>query len=97
MILEIADFHTDNGADFESAMRELVGILAASPGYRGHTVERSIESPGRYVLLVRWESVESHMRGFRQSTGFEKWRDRIGSHRDGVVVEHFQTVVSNDW
>lgn len=97
MILEIADFRTEHPADFESAMRELAQVIAASPGYRGHTVQRSVETPGRYVLLVRWESVESHMVGFRQSSGFEKWAGRLAAHRDGVMMEHFQTVIDNDW
>lgn len=95
MILELADFHTNDGADFEAAMAELVPVIAASPGYLGHTVHRSVETPGRYVLLVGWESVAAHTEGFRQSEAFETWRSRIAPHREGVVVEHFVTVVSN--
>ena len=97
MILELADFRTDDGADFEAAMADLVPVISSSPGYLGHTVQRCIETPGRYVLLVRWQSVEAHNEGFRQSPAFETWRERIAAHREGVHVEHFETVVSNNW
>jgi heme-degrading monooxygenase HmoA len=97
LILELADFRTTDGADFEAAMAELVPVIASSPGYLGHTVQRSMESPERYVLLVRWESVESHTVGFRRSEAYETWRSRIAAHRTGLVVEHFDTVVSNNW
>jgi heme-degrading monooxygenase HmoA len=97
MILEIADFRIENGADFEAVMTELVPIVSASPGYRGHTVQRCIETPGRYVVLIRWESVEAHTVGFRGSAAFETWRSRLGAHRDGVHAEHFDTVLSNEW
>ena len=96
MIIELADFRAADAADFETAMGELIDVLAVSAGYRGHTVQRSIESPGRYVLLVRWDSVDAHM-GFRDSDRFTTWRERIASHREGIVVEHFETVLSNDW
>jgi heme-degrading monooxygenase HmoA len=99
MILEVADFRikTDNTADFETAMEELRLVIAASPGYLGHTLQRSQETAGRYLLLVRWSSLEAHTKGFRGSVAFETWRNRLGSHRDGALVEHFETVLLNDW
>lgn len=96
MILELADFCTDDGADFEAAMHELSEVIAASPGYLGHSVHRSIESPGRFVLLTRWESVEAHMVGFRESPAFRRWKERIADHRSGLVVEHLETVLIHD-
>ncbi len=94
-ITELADFRTDDGADFEAAMEELKGVLASSPGYKSHRVIRSIETPGRYVLLVEWESVEDHMVGFRQSERFGEWAGRIARHREGVFVEHFEQVLEH--
>ncbi len=97
MIIEIADLHTDDPEDFEAAMHEVATLLAAGPGYLGHTVQRSIESPGRYVLIVRWETVEAHVEGFRQSDRFKTWVARLADHRKGALVEHFETVLTNDW
>lgn len=99
MILEIADLRPgeDNTEDFEAAMTQLVPVLAGTPGYLGHSVQRSMETPGRYVLLVRWQDLESHTVGFRQSDRFQQWLDRLGSMREGAFVEHFETVLSNQW
>ena len=99
MILEIADLRPGESRmdDFESAMAELVPVLASTPGYLGHTVQRSHESPGRYILLVRWETLEAHTVAFRQSDRFEEWRERLGTMREGAFVEHFETVLSNEW
>lgn len=97
MIIELADFRTEDPVDFEEAMRELADVLASAPGYLGHTVQRSIETPGRYVLGVRWESVEAHTEGFRKSDAYQRWTARILAHREGVFVEHFETVLSNGW
>ncbi|MDH3307931.1 MAG: antibiotic biosynthesis monooxygenase [Acidimicrobiia bacterium] len=96
MVLEVAEFTTTDPADFEAAMHELLPVIAAGNGYRGHTVERSVETPGRYFLIVKWDSIDAHQT-FRDSDGFGVWRERTGPHREGVRVEHTETVVSNSW
>jgi heme-degrading monooxygenase HmoA len=99
MIIEVADFRPgpDHMETFEETMAELVPVISSTPGYHGHTVQRSIETPGRYVLIVRWETLEAHMVGFRESERFVEWRERLGSMREGAVAEHFDTVLSNSW
>lgn len=97
MILEVAEFRSAQPDDFEQAMAELVEVIGSSPGYQGHTVQRSMESPGRYLLLVRWQDLEAHTIGFRQSGAFTHWVERLGEHRKGALVEHFQTVIDHSW
>lgn len=99
MILEIADLRPgeDQMDEFEAAMADLVPVIASTPGYLGHTVQRSIETPGRYVLLVRWESLEAHTVEFRESDRFQEWLARLGTMRAGAFVEHFESVLSNMW
>lgn len=99
MILEIAEFRisTDRAADFETAMDELKTVIGSSPGYLGHTIQHSFETPERYVLLVRWASLEAHETGFRGSPAFESWKTRLGAHHNGAVVEHFNTVLEHEW
>jgi heme-degrading monooxygenase HmoA len=99
MILEVAEFAIDphRTTDFELAMIELQEVIGSSPGYLGHTVQRSLETPGRYFLLVRWENLEAHTQGFRGSAAFETWKARLGSHRDGARVEHCEAVLVKDW
>jgi len=88
MIVELADFHTTDPDDFPAAIAEVGPVLAGSPGYLGHDVMRGIESPDRFVLLVRWESVDAH-HGFRASPAFDVWKSRMAVHRRQIVVEHF--------
>jgi heme-degrading monooxygenase HmoA len=95
VILEIATIRVKAGQDgqFETAFREASRVIAAAKGYRSHELVRSIENPGKYTLLVRWDSVEAHMEVFRKSADFQKWRDLIGPFFAGTPeVEHGQAV-----
>lgn len=95
MITEIAVIRVKAGqtGQFENAFREASRVIAAAKGYRSHELVRSIENSGKYVLLVRWDSVESHMEGFRMSDDFKKWRDLIGPYFEAAPdVEHGQAV-----
>ncbi len=94
MILEVADFRTHDPDDFEAAMHEMADLIASADGYRGHRVERSIESPSRYLLLVHWDSVEAHL-AFRETEAFDAWRTRLGPHRENIHVEHTRTVLEH--
>ncbi len=75
MILEIAQLPVRAGeeAAFEAAFDEAQKIIAAQPGYRSHELVRGADAGNgsRYVLLVRWDSVEAHDPGFRQSAGYQ--------------------------
>lgn len=96
MILEVADFRTADPADFEAGMHEVASVIASANGYQGHTVQRSIETVGRYLLIVRWESVEHHQ-AFRASAAFGQWVGRLGPHREGAFVEHTESILNNEW
>ena len=76
MILEHALLHVRSGEEsaFEAAMAEARPLIAASLGFLGIEVSASVETPGLYLLLVRWESVADHRDGFRQSARYEQWR-----------------------
>jgi heme-degrading monooxygenase HmoA len=97
MILEIAEFTIPSGEfdAFEAKMRECIPVIGSSPDYLGHTLHRSQESPGRYVMEVRWTTLEAHTEGFRGSPAFETWKSKLGHFRDGARVEHFETVFVN--
>ena len=96
MITEIAEIDVIAGheAAFEAAVRTARPLFAAAAGCHGMELQRSIEVPARYWLLVRWEDVDSHMVGFRQSAAFARWRELVGAHF-GVPprVEHGAVVV----
>jgi heme-degrading monooxygenase HmoA len=97
MMLEIAEFTVkpEESETFEATMRECISVIGSSHGYLGHTLHRSQESPGRYVMEVRWTTLEAHTQGFRGSPAFETWKSKLGHFRDGARVEHFETVFVN--
>lgn len=95
MVLEVALLDIRDGltAEFEAAFREASPLIAASPGYLGHELQRCLERPARYVLLVRWETLEAHTVGFRGSPAYERWRALLHDfYRPFPVVEHFVNV-----
>ena len=97
MILEVADIRITPGrnAEFEAAIaRGLETVLSRATGFVGHQVQRGIESPERYLLLVRWRSLENHTVDFRQSADFSEWRKLVGDcFAEPPYVEHVAEVV----
>lgn len=76
MILEVAPLTIRSGqaTAFEDAFREAQTILASMPGYHSHELQRSLDRPNEYVLLVRWRTREDHEVGFRQSPQYQVWK-----------------------
>jgi heme-degrading monooxygenase HmoA len=94
MILEVAilNVKTGQGAAFEEAQT----IIAAMPGYLSHQLQRCLEFPNRYILLVNWNKLEDHTVGFRQSAEYQEWKLRLHHFYDPFpFVEHYECVYSN--
>lgn len=92
MILEIAilDVKQGEAGAFESAMAEARPLIAATPGFLGLEVRRCLEQPGRYLLLVRWETVEAHTQGFRGSDRYAEWKRLLHHFYEPFpAVEHY--------
>lgn len=81
--------------DFVASMERAKAIIAASPGFVSLRVERCVERPNRFLLLVEWERLEDHTEGFRGSPAYEGWRSALHHFYEPFpVVEHFETVVT---
>lgn len=93
MILEVVDIRIEpeKQADFETAVHHgLKTVLSKAKGFLGYEVRHSIESPERYLLLIRWETLEDHTVGFRESPAFAEWRAIVGPYFvKPPFVEHF--------
>lgn len=93
MILEIADIRIAAGrnAEFEAAIAHgLASVASRAAGYRAHQVHKGIESPERYLLMIWWDTLESHTVGFRQGPLFPAWRAIVGPFfATAPAVEHF--------
>jgi heme-degrading monooxygenase HmoA len=97
VILEVAilDVRAGMEADFEAAFRQASAIIAAVPGYRSHELQRCVEASGRYLLLVRWETLEAHTVGFRGSPGYADWKRLLHHFYDPLpTVEHYRLVLA---
>lgn len=76
MVLESAvlDVRPDQEAEFEAAFSEAKHIIARTPGFRGLQLQRCVEKPNRYLLLVRWRHLTDHTVGFRGSSDYQDWK-----------------------
>ena len=76
MILEMAILHVkpDMAADFPETFKTAEPIICASVGYIAHELHRCVEDPNRFLLLVRWQTLEDHTRGFRGSPNYQRWK-----------------------
>ena len=98
MILEVAILNVRGGLEsaFEVAFREASAIIASMPGYVSHELQRCVEVPNRYVLLVNWASLEAHTVGFRGSPEYQTWRTLLHHFYDPFpTVEHYRLVFAN--
>ena len=96
MILEVADIRIQPGqqAAFDEAIqRGLTTVASQAQGFLGSQVHKGIESPERYILQIRWATLEDHTVGFRQGPLFAQWRAIVGPFFAAPpVVEHFNLV-----
>ncbi len=95
MILEsgILSVKAGQGAAFEAAFRAASPIIRGMPGYIRHELQRCIETPDRYLLLVWWETLEAHTEGFRGAPEYQEWRARLHHFYDPFpTIEHFAQV-----
>ena len=97
MILEVAllDVVAGREDEYEAAFAEAKPIISSMPGFRTLKLERCIERPNRYLLLVEWDTLEAHTEGFRGSAGYERWRALLHHFYDPFpTVEHYEVVTT---
>jgi len=96
MVFEIAQIDVKPGseAEFESGVAKAAPLFKRAKGCRSMELQRSIEQPSRYRLLVGWDTVESHTVDFRGSADFQEWRKLVGHcFASPPQVEHTTQVV----
>ncbi|OLS40448.1 antibiotic biosynthesis monooxygenase [Bacillus sp. MRMR6] len=96
MILEAAMLQVKPGMeeDFEEAFRKASGIISSMRGYITHELQRCMEEQEKYLLLVKWETLEDHTVGFRESIEYQEWKKLLHHFYDPFpIVEHFEKVL----
>ena len=97
MILEsaILDVNPSRTKEFEGALAKAQPIISAANGYLSHELQRCLENPHRYLLLVRWRSLEDYTEGFRKSGPYRQWKRLLHHFYEPFpTVEHYEPVVS---
>jgi heme-degrading monooxygenase HmoA len=92
MVLEVAILYVKRGEEqeFELAFSKAKEIISAAKGYIEHQLQKCIEVKGKYILLVKWESVEDHTEGFRKGKSYEEWKKLLHHFYDPFpIVEHY--------
>jgi len=93
MILELADLriHPGKQAEFDAAIvKGVQTVISKAKGFRGYKVNKGIETPERYLLMIFWDTLENHTVDFRQSPAFQQWRAIVGPFfAQPPQVEHF--------
>jgi heme-degrading monooxygenase HmoA len=82
MFFEIAEIEVKPGdeAAFEAAVAKAAPLFQRSKGCRGMELQRTVEKPLQYRLVVKWETVEDHMVHFRNAEEFQEWRKLVGPY-----------------
>lgn len=96
MIREVAEITVIEGneAAFEAAVADAMPYFKSARGCRSFALDRSIEQPSNYRLVVGWESVDDHMIHFRSSDAFQQWRNLAGPHFAAPpTVHHVRRVI----
>jgi heme-degrading monooxygenase HmoA len=97
MIFESVEIEVKEGeeAQFEAAVAKAVPLFKRSRGCLGLELQRSIETPSKYRLVVKWETLEDHIVHFRGAEEFVEWRKLVGPHFAAApVVGHTRTVLA---
>ena len=95
MILEVAilNIKPDLNHEFEAAFQTAANIIMRMKGYISHELQRCLEVEHRYILLVRWQTLEDHTIGFRQSPEYQEWRSLLHHFYDPFpIVEHYRVL-----
>jgi heme-degrading monooxygenase HmoA len=91
-VLDVVDGRQD---DFEKAFREAAPIISSMPGFVSLRLERGVERPSRFLLLVEWERLEDHTEGFRGSPEYARWRELLHHFYEPFpTVEHYDNVLT---
>ena len=97
MILEVAILNVklNQEIEFEAAFEKAQKIVSSMNGYVSHQLQRCIEKNNQYILLINWETLEDHTKGFRESREYQEWCALLHHFYDPFPrVEHYQNVHS---
>jgi len=96
VITEIALLNIRSGMkdEFILSFRQAGGIIKKMNGYLEHSLDQCLEDDHKFLLRVKWEKLEDHTIGFRQSVEYEEWKALLHHfYNPFPVVEHFASIM----
>lgn len=99
MILEKALLQVKPGQaeSFEQVMHQAKPLVSCQPGFQSIEVRRNAENRNQYLLLIGWDTIESHRDGFRKSSEYQQWRSLLHDFYDPMpTVDYFGASIFND-
>ena len=95
MILEIASFMVKAGqeTEFENAFGKVISRYLEAKGCEGMELRRSIETPGRYYIFVKWATLENHTVDFPASDLAKEIGPPLMAFFDGPATAEHSSLV----
>jgi heme-degrading monooxygenase HmoA len=95
MVTEIAVLNIrKNESDlFETAFNKAQSIISSMKGYIDHELLKCIEAEDKYLLIVRWQTLEDHIKGFRNNEKYNEWKNLLHHFYEPFpTVEHYKVL-----
>lgn len=99
MILESAILYVKKGKEdqFEKDFADAGQFISSINGYINHTLHKCMEVQNKYLLSVKWETLEAHTVGFRESAAYLEWKRLLHHYYEPFpIVEHYELVLENN-
>jgi heme-degrading monooxygenase HmoA len=65
-------------------------------GYINHEIQKCMEDKNKYILFVRWNTLEDHTVGFRESEEYQEWKKLLHHFYEPFpTVEHYKGIDLN--
>lgn len=98
MILEMAVLNVigGKGKEFLNAFSKAKKIIEKARGCISCELQRCIEKPDQYVLLIKWDKLEDHTEGFRQSPEYQEWKKLLHHFYNPFPdIKHYELIFEN--
>jgi heme-degrading monooxygenase HmoA len=95
MITEVAvlNIKEDQNKLFETAFDEAQRIISSMNGYIEHELLKCLQTDDKYLLIVRWQTLEDHIKGFRNSDQYNEWKKLLHHFYEPFPnVEHYKKI-----
>ncbi|MCH6264456.1 MULTISPECIES: antibiotic biosynthesis monooxygenase family protein [Neobacillus] len=66
--------------EFENAFKKAAVIVSSAKGCLGYELHRCMEQENKYLVFIKWETVEDHVTGFKNSTDYQEMKSLIGPY-----------------